>query len=85
MIAWGVIFAPLGEGYHHTVMLIPLSWLVIHWSALDWLSRLGLLAVACFYFIPFAPYPPDWQSSGWALLAYPRLYGAWLTLLLLYR
>jgi hypothetical protein len=85
MIAWGVIFAPLGEGYHHTVMLIPLSWLVIHWSALDRLSRLGLLAAACFYFIPFAPYQPDWQSGGWALLAYPRLYGAWLTLLLLYR
>lgn len=84
MIAWGVIFAPLGEAYHHTVMLIPLSWLVSHWPALDRFNRFGLLAAACLYFIPFAP-PPDWQSGGWVLLAYPRLYGAWLTLLLLYR
>ncbi|MBE7553572.1 MAG: DUF2029 domain-containing protein [Anaerolineales bacterium] len=85
MITWGVIFAPLGEGYHHTVMLIPLSWLAIHWSALDWFSRFGVLAAACLYLIPFAPYPPDRQNGGWMLLAYPRLYGAWLTLLLLYR
>jgi hypothetical protein len=84
IIAWGVIFAPLGEGYHHTVMLIPLSWLVSHWTALDRFSRFGLVAAACLYFIPFA-LPSDWQSGRWVLLAYPRLYGAWLTLLLLYR
>jgi hypothetical protein len=83
-LAWGVIFAPLGEQYHHTVMLIPLSWLVIHWQSLNKSSRITLLLAFCLYFLPLPPNASFWQSGGWAWLAYPRVYGAWVALLSLY-
>ncbi len=83
-VAWGVIFAPLGEEYHHTVMLIPLGWLVLHWSTLTKLSQIIFLAALGLYLIPLPANPMQWQNGGWVLLAYPRLYGAWLILLLLY-
>jgi hypothetical protein len=84
MIAWGVIFAPLGEQYHHTVMLIPLGWLVIHRATLTQLGQIILLAALGLYLIPLPVNPIPWQNGLWVLLAYPRLYGAWLILLLLY-
>lgn len=78
-LAWGVIFAPLGEQYHHTVMLIPLSWLILHWSRLNRFSRICLVAAVCLYILPFPG-----QYGDWTPLAYPRLYGAWLTLAALF-
>lgn len=78
-LAWGVVFAPLGEQYHHTVMLIPLSWLILHWGRLNRFSRGCLIAAVCLYILPLPG-----QNGGWTLLAYPRLYGAWLTLAALY-
>lgn len=78
-LAWGVIFAPLGEQYHHTVMLIPLSWLILQWDRLNRFSRGCLITALCLYILPLPG-----QNEGWTLLAYPRLYGAWLTLAALY-
>jgi hypothetical protein len=83
-LAWGVIFAPLGEQYHHTVMLIPLSWLVIHWQSLNKASRITLMLAFCLYFLPLPPNTSSWQNGGWAWLAYLRVYGAGLALLSLY-
>jgi hypothetical protein len=83
-IAWGVIFAPLGEQYHHTVMLIPLSCLLINWSTLNKLSQVTLLAAVCLYLLPLPPNQLQWQLGWWVLLAYLRLYGAWLILICLY-
>jgi hypothetical protein len=79
VLAWGVIFAPLGEQYHHTVMLIPLSWLILHWDRLNPFSRGCLISAIFLYILPLPG-----QNEGWTLLAYPRLYGAWLTLAALF-
>ncbi|NJN95705.1 MAG: DUF2029 domain-containing protein [Anaerolineales bacterium] len=78
-LAWGVIFAPLGEQYHHTVMLIPLSWLILRWDRLNWFSQGCLIAAVFLYISPL----PGSNENG-LLLAYPRLYGAWLTLAALF-
>jgi hypothetical protein len=83
-IAWGVIFAPLGEQYHHTVMLIPLGYLLINWPSLNKFSQITLLAAICLYLLPLPPNQLQWQLGGWVLLAYLRLYGAWLILISLY-
>jgi len=77
-LAWGVIFAPLGEQYHHTVMLIPLSWLILHWDRLNNFNRGCLITAVCLYLLPLP------GQNGLILLAYPRLFGAWLTLAALY-
>ncbi len=114
MIAWGVLFAPLGEQYHHTVLLLPLGWLLIQESQhsfgrskiaipgapklpfsrqnmalslqnLNMLSlghHLLLLIPICLYVWPL---PAFQELHGWRLLlAYPRVYGAWLILGLLF-
>jgi hypothetical protein len=80
-LAWGVIFAPLGEEYHHTVMLIPLGWLVINRQSLQKSGWSILLAAILLYLIPLPPNQAQWHNNWWALLVYLRLYGAWLTLL----
>jgi hypothetical protein len=84
IIAWGVIFAPIGEQYHHTVMLIPITWLLIAWQKGNLFNRSGKfsLAAALFlYLVPFQIGHPQFQDQWWALLAYPRVYSAWLVLL----
>lgn len=84
MLAWGVIFAPLGEQYHHAVVLIPLVWLVAHWPRLSRSAQITVLAAIGLYLLPFDPNRPLWQHGWPVLLAYPRLAGAGLTLLALH-
>ena len=87
MIIWGVIFAPLGEQYHHTVILIPITWLMARWPTgklTPNFSQIALLAAIGCYLIPFPLYQLEWQTGWWAFIAYPRLYGAWLVLLSIY-
>lgn len=86
-VAWSILFAPLGEQHHHVVMLVPIVWLLLLWrdGRLDSrLVRAGLILVLVFYIVPFPVHWPQWQTDRLALLAYPRLYGAWLTLLAIY-
>ncbi len=78
-LTWGVIFAPLGEQHHHTVILIPMSWLILHWNHLNLFSRISLITAVLLYILPLPS-----QAADWTLLAYPRLYGAWLTLAALF-
>lgn len=86
MIIWGTIFAPLGEQHHHTPLLIPLTWLVASWHTEPPARRppraakIAGLAAILLYLLPFPIGQPPFESGGWVLLAYPRLYAAWLLL-----
>jgi hypothetical protein len=81
LVVWGVLFAPLGEEHHHTVVLIAVVWLILGWSRGDWRGRAGLVLLGLalvLYVVPFPLNHPRLQEGWAALLAYPRLYGAWL-------
>ncbi|MGH2537470.1 MAG: glycosyltransferase 87 family protein [Candidatus Promineifilaceae bacterium] len=84
LAAWEVLLRPLGEGYHHTQMLLPLAWLLAAWQAgrLDVRGlRLAVLAGILLYCLPY-PYTHPRLGAGWlALLAYPRLAAGWLLFL----
>lgn len=85
-IVWSILFAPLGEQHHHVVVLIPLTWLIARWrnKRLDGtVARAALFLALLCYLLPFPYLDPPLQRGWWALLAYPRLYGAWFTLLAL--
>ncbi len=71
--------APLGEGYHYTLVLPAL--LMAGWWAyrarLPWPRWLPLILAAGLLSVPW-PYQSAPLSVGWqALLAYPRVYGAY--------
>lgn len=81
LIAWGVLFAPLGEEHHQVVLLIPIVWLILMWWSGYPLSRATLILLGLaliFYTVPFPINHPRLQQGWLALLAYPRLYGAWM-------
>ncbi len=81
LIAWGVLFAPLGEEYHHVVMLVPIIWLIGSWWSsypIAWVSLVFLMIALILYIVPFPLNHPRLQQGWLALLAYPRLYAAWL-------
>lgn len=84
LLAWGVIFAPLGEQYHHTLVLVPLGWLVIKWDNLPFTTRIFSAVAMAGYLIPLRIGGPGFEPGWWALLAYPRLYSGWLVLLALF-
>jgi Glycosyltransferase family 87 len=72
--------APIGEGYHYTIVLPAL--IVACWWA--WRTRAGgtawvVLAVAALLIGTPLPYQSPALKASWlALLAYPRVYGAYL-------
>jgi hypothetical protein len=81
IITWGILFAPLGEQYHHSVMLIPLVWLVLAWQQDQHhgkTSHLFLVSAVLLYLLPWSFNPSTSQNNGWIVLAYPRLIAAWL-------
>lgn len=87
IIAWSVIFGPLGEQYHHSVMLIPIVWLILGWQAGQFSNRIGkwgIVIATLLYIYPFHIGHVQFQDGWWALLAYPRVYSAWLILLAIY-
>lgn len=72
--------APLAEGYHYTLVLpavVIASWWAYRAKAS--LAAWAVLAMAvCLLAAPF-PYRSESLAAGWwALLAYPRVYGAYL-------
>ena len=79
ILVLAVANAPLGEGYHYTLVLPALllaAWWAWHarlgWRAWGWLALAALLLGA-----PW-PYQAAQLGAGWwALLAYPRVYGAY--------
>ncbi len=87
MISWSILFAPLGEQYHHTIMLIPIAWLIILWHKGNFNHKLGkfcLIIALLAYCYPFMIGSSQFQQGWYAMLAYPRVYSAWLVLLALY-
>jgi hypothetical protein len=81
LISWSVLFLPLGEVHHHTVMLIPFVWFIVRWPEQSRFSRAIIVLAAVCYLIPFPINAPQFQSGWQALLAYPYLAGAWLIFL----
>lgn len=87
IIAWGIVFEPLGEQYHHSLMLIPIAWLILSWQANKLPGRIEKWAIVIailLYIYPFHIGHPQFQDGWRALLAYPRVYSAWLILLAIY-
>ncbi len=80
-VGWSILFLPLGELHHHTVVLIPLVWFIARWPEQSRFSRILILMAAVCYLIPFPVNAPQFQSGWGALLAYPYLTGAWLIFL----
>lgn len=79
-LAPAVANAPVGEGYHYTLILpaiIIACWWA--WQAhIGWLAW-GVLAIAVFLLGAPLPYQVEPLKVSWmALLAYPRVYGAYL-------
>jgi hypothetical protein len=81
IITWSILFLPLGEIHHHTVLLIPLAWLIGRWPQLSRPARIALLLAVLCYLVNFPVNAPGLQSGWLALLAYPYLAGAWLIFL----
>src|SRR5262249_9419573 len=82
-----VASAPVGEGYHYTMVLPAL--LVAFWwawrlgAALHWWGWAALLLAALLMGAPVLSKSPR-LGAGWlARLAYPRVYGAYLLWLVL--
>ena len=83
-IAWGVLFAPLGEQHHHVPLLIPTAWLILVWLRGEKPHRLvqfGVILGLTAYLAPYPLFHPQLQNGWWSLMAYPRLFGAWLIFL----
>jgi hypothetical protein len=81
MISWDLLFKPQGEQYHHVVMLIPVVWLIVQWREgrfMNWMGRIALIIALILYITRYPITHPQLQSGWVSLLAYPRLYGAWL-------
>jgi hypothetical protein len=90
-VAWGVLFSPLGEQYHHAPMLIPAVWLLARAAGSPRPTPLALGFTAVGLLLYVVPYPVArfTDAGGWSILAaYPRLYAGWalwLAVLLGYR
>ncbi|HET9223256.1 MAG TPA: glycosyltransferase 87 family protein, partial [Roseiflexaceae bacterium] len=85
-----VASAPFGEGYHY-VLVLPALLVAAWWAwqggerhgSLPWMLW-GILALAALLLAAPLPYKSPALAVGWlALLAYPRVYGAYLLWLVL--
>jgi hypothetical protein len=75
-IALSVLAGPMAEDYHFAVLAVPVVLLVqTAGSRREWLW-LGLVAVLLL--LPLRLTAFRFQDGWWSVLAYPRLYAAWL-------
>jgi hypothetical protein len=79
VVALSMIVSPVSAEYHFLLMLVPfvilIDWARAHATLIEWLL-LGLSVVLIGADLPYGS--SRLTAGGWALLAYPRLYGAWL-------
>ena len=72
-----MIISPVSLDYHYTILLLPIlmlvAWIRNNPSFLLWILLLIFVALIAVD----APYSsPRISGGGWAILAYPKLYGA---------
>ena len=85
-LALAVPNAPVAEGYHYMLLLpsvLAAAWWAWH-TRLGWPAWLALILAVLMLGAPLPYRSPRLSAGVWALLAYPRLYGAnalWLWLL----
>jgi len=86
-VALAVLLEPVGEQYHHTVLLLPLAVLLAHLGRQSvgsgqWAVGRNRLLPGAILALALLALPFDLGHAatiGWAaLLAYPRVYGTWL-------
>ena len=81
--AWAtldVALSPVSEDYHYTLLLVPIAILLADWRDARFEHfRLAILVVGIGLIGSPLPYKaPPLTVGGWAVLAYPKLYGALL-------
>ncbi len=81
VVCWSVLFLPLGEVHHHTVLLISYIWFIVRWAEQSWFSRSMVVLAAICYLFAFPVNDRQFQSGWQGLLAYPYLAGGWLIFL----
>ncbi|HEX5417048.1 MAG TPA: glycosyltransferase family 87 protein [Chloroflexota bacterium] len=79
--AWAILdvaLSPVSEDYHYTLLLVPIAILLADWRdcrrGRRWLAILLGAIVLIGAPLPFKS--PALAAGAWALLAYPKLYGA---------
>jgi len=78
-VAAGVILNPWSLDYHYVLLLVPLTVLTAWVQRQTVLWPRIVLGVAAALIAADLPYrSPRLATSAWVLLAYPKLYGAWL-------
>ncbi|MGE5236421.1 MAG: glycosyltransferase family 87 protein [Acidobacteriota bacterium] len=83
-LAAGVVLSPLSLDYTYTLMLVPVAVALVEARELHSWWAWGLFATAVVAIGADLPYrSPHLASGAWALLAYPKLYGAGMLLALL--
>lgn len=76
-VIMSVIISPLSLDYHYLFLLIPMSILIAQTVDQSHLWARVVLAIAIFLIAADLPYrSPRLEGGTWALLAYPKLYGA---------
>lgn len=78
-VAANIVLSPVSLDYHYTLLLIPIAilvaWVRQQTSPWPWI----VLGIAMALIAANLPYlSPRLGTGWWALLAYPKLYGAWL-------
>jgi len=74
-----LVLSPFSLDYHYLLALLPLALLAGRCARQGGIGAWALLAVAYFLIAADLPYrSPRLRDGAWALLAYPKLYGALL-------
>ncbi len=74
-----IIFSPVAEEYHFVLLILPMFIFVANLSRVTHPLVLALFCVALLLLgLPLDYKNPTLSQGALALLAYPRLYGAWL-------
>jgi hypothetical protein len=79
LVIASIVVSPFSLDYHYTLLLLPIAILVAHSTQSKARWSWVLLAVAALLIAAPLPYlSARFNSGAWALLAYPKLYGALL-------
>lgn len=78
-VVMSVFLSPLALDYHYVLLVVPFAIVAARSVERDSGWRAAILALAVALVALDLPYrSPPLADGAWALLAYPKLYGAWL-------